>query len=299
MPKRDKYLFVVAGPTAVGKTAIALELSRRFKAPIISADSRQIYKEMNIGTAKPTHGEIERAPILLVDHVSVSETYSAGKFETEAIQKLEEIHKDNDVAILCGGTGLYIDAVLFGLDNFPKIDESIIQELEHDLQLKGIEVLRKELEEKDPDYYSEVDLDNPRRILRALSVIRQTGQSFSSFRKASPKKRSFQVKGCVLEMPREDLYERINLRVDKMITSGLVEEVKFLLPFKNLKALQTVGYQELFPYLEDKISLEEALDEIKKFSRRYAKRQITWLKRYDWPRFHPADIENITKYFEE
>ncbi|NNE25231.1 MAG: tRNA (adenosine(37)-N6)-dimethylallyltransferase MiaA [Saprospiraceae bacterium] len=299
MPKREKYLFVIAGPTAVGKTKVALEIANHFGAPIISADSRQIYKELAIGTAKPTQHEIESGPIHLVNHVSVTEDYSAGRFEREAIEKINEMHSQSDIAVLSGGTGLYIDAVLFGLDDFPEVGKEVLITLENELANDGPDALKAELQEKDPDYFDIVDPNNSRRVLRALSVIRQTGKTFSSFRRDKPKTRPFKTMAVILERPRERLYERINQRVDDMIANGLIEEVQGLKKYENLKALQTVGYQELFPYLDGQISLEEAVEEIKKYSRRYAKRQLTWLRRYKWPRFSPTDLDKIIRYFEQ
>jgi tRNA dimethylallyltransferase len=295
-----KYLIVVLGPTGVGKTALSVHLANRFGSSIISCDSRQFYREMNIGTAKPTPEELTLAEHHFVGHISVTDRYSCGMFELEALQKLEEIFISNQVALMVGGSMLYIDAVCKGIDDFPAPEPELRKNLHNVLNTEGIEALRAQLKLLDPEYYSKVDLKNPQRILKGVEVSLQTGKPYSSFLLQKAKQRNFEIVTIGLNRPREELYETINQRVDAMIAKGLVEEVRSLLPNRNLVALKTVGYSEVFDFLDGKIAFEKAVELIKRNSRHYAKRQITWWQRnssIEW--FHPNDIITIEEYIKE
>ncbi|WP_346345141.1 tRNA (adenosine(37)-N6)-dimethylallyltransferase MiaA [Mucilaginibacter sp. dw_454] len=274
-----KTLIVIAGPTASGKTAAAINLAQHYKTAILSADSRQFYREMSIGTAKPSWIELAAAKHYFIDSHSITESFSVGDFEKQALTLLDELFKVHDVVILVGGSGLYIKALTEGFDDIPQADPQIRERLNKELAAKGIEPLQKRLKEVDPDYYDEVDINNPQRIIRALEVHNATGKPFSSYRKASTNKRPFNVLKIALDMPREVLYNRINQRVDSMIEQGLIAEVRSLIFQRDLNALNTVGYSELFDYFDDKISLESAIDKIKQNTRNFAKRQLTWFRK--------------------
>lgn len=292
-----KYLLCIVGPTAVGKTELTIELARFFDSDIISADSRQFFKEMSIGTAKPTPEEQLQAKHHFVDSHNLSEGFSAGRYEKECLTLLQELFKERNLILLTGGSGLYIQAVLEGLPDMPKIPDEIRTNLNDELTEKGLAFLQEELKIVDPIYYKEVDLLNPQRVIRALEIYRATQTPFSQLRKKSAKKRFFKSIIIGLERPREELYQRINSRVDQMLQMGLLEEVKSLEQYKNLPALQTVGYSELFDFLDDKISLDDAINLIKRNTRRYAKRQMTWFRKdqkIKW--FHPDDFEVIKEY---
>jgi len=294
---QKKYLIVIAGPTAVGKTALTIKLAKVFKASILSADSRQFYKEMNIGTAKPTEEELAEAPHYFINSLSVTDEYSVGKFEIDALGLLENLFLKTNVVFMTGGSGLFIKAVTEGLDEFPEIDPAIRKELNTLFETKGLEVLLEELKEKDVVSFETVDKGNYRRVIRALEVIRQTGIPFSSFCRGLKKERNFKIIKIAIAGDREELYERINRRVDRMFDKGLLEEVKKLIPFKTKTPLKAVGYTELLDFLEDKLSMEEARELIKRNSRRYAKRQLTWLRKdrtYTW--FHPSDYKDILEF---
>ena len=269
------------GPTAVGKTSLSIYLAMEFKAEIFSADSRQIFREMTIGTAKPSDEELSKVKHHFVNTRSITENYSAGLYEKEMIDALGKYFQSADIAILCGGTGLYIDAVLEGLDKFPEIPADVEQQIALIFKQTGIEGLQAELKKHDPEYYEQVDFQNSRRLIRALQVICASGKKYSSFLNQEKPKRFFTPINVLLERPREKLYDRINERVDSMLQVGLLEEAKHLHQFKELRSLQTVGYQELFAFFEDQYDLDTAIAEIKKNTRRYAKRQITWFKKYD------------------
>ncbi len=269
-------LINLVGPTASGKTGMAVRLAEALNTEIISADSRQIYKEMRIGTAVPSEEELARVKHHFVQTISIHDNFTASDFEKEALKKINELSGRYDFIIMTGGTGLYFHAVNFGLDEIPEVPAHFRNELNRLLNEKGLEFLQAELKEKDPDYYYEVDLNNPRRVLRALEVIRYTGKPFSLFRKGTKKIRPFKSVWFGLKWPREILYERINRRVELMLEQGLVEEAKSLYPLRNLQALQTVGYKEIFDWLDNKTTFEQAVEEIKKNTRRYAKRQMTW-----------------------
>ncbi len=292
-----KHLIVLLGPTGVGKTAVSISISNRFDAPIVSADSRQFFKEMYIGTAAPTPEQLSLAPHYLVAHKSITERYSCGMFELEALELLNKIYIKQDVAMLVGGSMLYIDAVCHGIDNFPTPDSELRQSLENQLSTEGIESLRAQLKLLDPEFYNQVDLKNPKRILKAVEICLQTGKTYSSFLSNPQKERPFKAIKIGLNLTREELYERINARVDQMINEGLVEEAKSLYPHRHHNALKTVGYREIFDYIEGNISLEKAIELIKRNSRRYAKRQLTWWgrdKEIEW--FSPGEIVNIINY---
>lgn len=275
---KGKYLIVIAGPTAVGKTSIALKAAKYLGAEIFSCDSRQIYREMSIGTAKPSPKELAAVPHYFIDYCSIEDRYTAGLYESDAEAALAEYFTKKDVAILTGGTGLYIDALLHGLDRFPEVPPSIQKALEMDLGAKGVDALAARLADIDPPTAAKLDLKNPRRVLRALGVCLAEGRPYSSYVRQEKKKLDFTPVFIALTRDRELLYERINNRVDLMMEAGLLEEATDLYERRHLRALQTVGYQELFEYLDGKVTLEEAVELIKRNSRRYAKRQVTWFK---------------------
>ena len=274
-----KTLIVILGPTASGKTALSIKIARFLGTEIVNADSRQFYKTMDIGTAKPGPYELNAVKHHFINTLSPEDDYTVGKFENEALITLESIFQKHDQALLVGGSGLYIRAVCEGLDELPESDPEIRSRLNQKFQEQGIAALQKELQALDPEYYMEVDRMNPHRLIRAIEVCLLSGEKYSVLRKSAPKNRSFQLLKIGLLPEREVMYERINLRVEQMINDGLVEEVRKLQVYKNCNALHTVGYQELFPYLENQTTLEQAVDEIKKNSRRYAKRQVTWFKK--------------------
>lgn len=275
----NKFLIVVVGPTAIGKTSLGIELARSFNTEVISADSRQFFKEMRLGTAVPFKGELEAVKHHFIQHISIEDEYSVGDFERDAIEKLKELYQQKDVVVMVGGSGLYIDAVTKGLDDFPEVDPQIRRDLKRELEESGLEKLQEELQIQDPDYYSEVDLQNPHRVLRALEICRGTGKAYSSFRKESSKNRFFEPVYVGLTAERATVYERINRRVDIMMEQGLLQEVEALFSRKHLNALNTVGYKELFKYLQGEWDLETAVSEIKKNTRRFAKRQFTWFRK--------------------
>ncbi|MEO6633752.1 MAG: tRNA (adenosine(37)-N6)-dimethylallyltransferase MiaA [Mucilaginibacter sp.] len=293
---QNKTLIVIAGPTAIGKTAIAIQLAQHLNTVIISADSRQFYREMSIGTAKPNPVELAAAQHYFVNSHSVTEPISVGDFETQGLELLDHLFKTLDTVILVGGSGLYIKAITEGFDNIPSADEGIREKLNKELEEKGISYLQEKLKTVDPDYYKEVDINNPQRVIRALEVFESTGQPFSFFRKAETNTRVFGSIKIALDMPREQLYDRINQRVDIMMQDGLLEEVKQLMPYHHLNALNTVGYSEIFDYLEGKVTLEKAIDQIKQNTRRFAKRQLTWFRKdkdFHWFEVNESLYKNI------
>lgn len=294
-----KNLIVIAGPTAVGKTALSIELAKFYNCPIISADSRQFFKEMSIGTAKPTKEEMQDVPHYFIDNISIHETYNVGQFEREAIDCFETLFKDHEQLILVGGSGLYINAILNGVDEFEEIPAHIREQLIKDFEEKGLAFLQEQLKLKDEVYYNQVDLNNPQRIIRALEVCIHSQKPYSSFRTKEKKQRPFDTINILINTDREVLYNRINKRVDIMIQNGLLEEVKALYPHKHLNALNTVGYKELFDFIDNKCSLEEAVNLIKQNSRRYAKRQLTWFNHQgDFETFEPTDLEKLKAYLD-
>lgn len=297
---QKKHLIVIGGATATGKTTAAIRSARHFDTEIISADSRQFYREMSIGTAKQTEEELATVPHHLVNSLSIEQPYSVGDFERDVLKVLDKIFASKNVAVMAGGSGLFIRAVCEGLDSFPDVPEAIQQEVQLLWETNGIEALQTELARLDPEYFEQVDRKNPVRLIRAIAVCRASGQPFSSFRKGKKNKRNFTPIYLLLEMERERLYERINLRVDKMMEAGLLEEARKLFPQRHFNSLQTVGYQELFDFFESKTSLEEAVELIKRNSRRYAKRQMTWFrKRPHWTVFEPNDYPAMVEYVEQ
>ena len=277
----NRHLITIIGPTAIGKTNLAIKIADYFKTEIVSADSRQFYKEMNIGTAKPSNSELNSIKHHLINNKSINDNYNISDYEKDALKSIKSIFNKNDAAILVGGSGLYINTVLYGLDEIPGISDEIRSSLYLDLELKGIKKMQKELKLLDPASYSDIDINNPRRLIRALEVSISTGKSYSSFLKKKKKKRDFNIIVLGINQERSELYNKINTRVDNMIESGLINEVKELYNLKGLNALNTIGYREVFNYIEDKYSLDECINEIKKNTRRYAKRQLTWFKSID------------------
>ena len=276
----DKICLVVTGATAAGKTDYAIELAEKYNTQIISADSRQCYKELNIGVAKPTQRQLQKIPHHFIDSHSIHEDVNVKVFEQYALKAVNEIFKSNDVAVMVGGTGLYIKAFCEGLDDIPAVDEIIHKEIDDAYQLQGIVWLQDELKTNDPSYFASGEVANPRRMMRALEVKLFTGKSILEFQSGKKVPRNFKIKAINLEIPREELYKRINNRVDGMMNAGLLKEAETLYAYRSLNALQTVGYKELFEFIEEKISLEKAIDEIKKNTRHFAKRQLTWFKKY-------------------
>lgn len=281
----NKELIVISGPTAVGKTSLAINLAKEINTEIISADSRQFYKELNIGVARPSQKELNSIKHHFIGHISIQDNYNAGEYEAEAIEKINSLFQKYDKLVITGGSGMYIDAITKGMDNLPNVDKSIREELNELFKDNGITPLQEELMEKDIEYYNIVDKQNHIRLIRALEIIRQTGKTFTSFRTNPKKERDFKIKKFVLIRDREELIQRINQRVDIMVEEGLIEEARELYPFRDLNALNTVGYKELFKYFDKKISLKEAIEEIKINTRKYAKRQVTWFRKdkdYTW-----------------
>ncbi len=287
-------LIAIVGPTAAGKTELSVNLAADLDCQIISADSRQIYKELNIGTAKPDKRERKGIRHYFLDHVSIHEYYSAGRFEQEAIQLIRELSKKTDRAIMTGGSGLYVEAVCGGIEELPGPDEKTRAELQHIYDIHGLAALNRELKEKDPETWEAIDRQNPKRLIRSLEMIRQTGKKLSEVRTGRKKERNFDILKIGLDLDRKELYKRINHRADLMLETGLLNEVKSLLHFKEHVALKTVGYQEFVSYFENEYDLDEAIRLFKRNSRRYAKRQLTWFKRdkdIEW--FYPYDYKNI------
>ena len=276
-----KHLITIIGPTAIGKTTLAIKIANYFKTEIVSADSRQFYKEMNIGTAKPSTSELNSIKHHLINNKSVNDNYNIYDYEKDALKSIESIFNKKDIAILVGGSGLYINTVLYGLDEIPGISAEVRNSLYLDLELKGIKKLQEKLKLLDPSSYRSIDINNPRRLIRALEVSISTGKSYSSFLKKKKKKRDFNIIVLGMNQERLDLYKKINTRVDNMVENGLINEVKELYTLKGLNTLNTIGYSEVFNYIEDKYSLDECINEIKKNTRRYAKRQLTWFKSID------------------
>lgn len=292
----SKYLIVIVGPTAVGKTSTAIEVAQHYNTCIFSADSRQFYKEMSIGTAKPTPSELAQAQHFFVDSHSIQHPINVGDFEQLVLQQLEEEFQKYDTIILTGGSGLYVDAICNGIDDIPKATE----ELRNELNTWSLEKLQKEVQEKDPEYYSIVDQQNPHRLVRALEVCLTTGKPYSSFRTKQKVERPFNIVKIGLEREREELYHRINTRMDIMLREGLKEEAKLLYPYKELAALKTVGYQEIYRFMDGEYDWNEAVRLLKRNSRRYAKRQMTWFKKDEntsW--FHPTDLSQIIAHIEK
>ena len=275
---KDKKLIVIVGPTGIGKTDLSIYLAKELNCEIISADSRQFYRQMSIGTAKPSNEELKCIKHHFIDCMDIEKEYSAGKFESDAIKIINELFLKNNHLIMVGGSGMYIDAVCNGIDDIPS-DLDIRAQLKKELKENGILHLQNELLKKDPNHYHAMDINNPQRLIRALEVCRCSGRTYTSFRSNPKKQREFHIIKIGLEANRTMIYERINKRVDKMIEDGLIDEAKSLYENRHLNALNTVGYKELFNYFQNKLSLEESVEEIKKNTRRFAKRQLTWFKK--------------------
>jgi tRNA dimethylallyltransferase len=291
---QHRRLLIIGGATATGKTALAIRLARHFDTEILSADSRQFYREMSIGTAKPSEAELAAARHHFVDSLSVADDFSVGDFEREAMSVLEKIFLEKDVAILSGGSGLYIRAVCEGLDSFPDVSFETRKQVEAGERAGGLAWLQNELARCDADYFQIVDKQNPARLRRALEVCFETGLPYSSFLQKRKKERNFTPVYLLLELPRPELYARIEARVDAMIAAGLEAEARTLLPYRDRPALRTVGYEEWFDFFDGKISRAEAIDKIKQHSRNYAKRQATWFRKHgEWTVFEPGDWERI------
>ncbi len=297
----ENYLITIVGPTAVGKTNMAVEVAKHFQTSVLSADSRQFFKEMSIGTAKPTKEEMQGVPHYFVDSHSIHEEYSMGHFERECIDKVEELFPEQNPLVLCGGTGLYVQAVLEGIDDMPILDPSIRATLMARLETEGLKKLQEELKALDPVHFSRMDTQNTQRVVRALEVCLGTGKPFSSFMTKKKVERNFTPIKIGLEMERPVLYDRINRRVDLMMEAGLLEEAKGLYPYREHNALKTVGYREFFDLMDGETpDLETAVELLKRNSRRYAKRQLTWFKRdseTEW--FNPKDLKGVIAYCEQ
>ena len=292
-----KTLIVITGPTAVGKTKLTIDIARHYDIPIINADSRQIYRELKIGTASPTTEELALAKHLFVGTKSIEEYYNASMYEQEVLAYLDGHFKDSGLALMSGGSMMYIDAVCKGIDDIPTIRDDIRIRMKERLETEGLEALCEELRQLDPEHYEVVDRKNTRRVIHALEICHQTGRTYTSFRTQQQRERPFRIVKVGLNRPREELYNRINARVDEMMCKGLLEEARSLYPKRHMNALNTVGYKELFNYFEGVWSLEEAVERIKGNTRRYARKQLTWFKRDEDVRwFHPEEKEQILNY---
>ena len=291
----SKTLVVITGPTAVGKTALTIELAQHYGIPIINADSRQIYRELKIGTAAPSDEQLQQAPHLFVGTKSIDDYYNASMYEQEVLSYIKE--SSSPIELLSGGSMMYIDAVCNGIDDIPTVREDIREEMKRRYKEEGLEALCEELKQLDPEHYAIVDRQNYRRVIHALEICHQTGKTYTSFRTQQKKERPFHIIKIGLNRDREELYQRINQRVDQMMADGLLDEVKGLVEKRHTNALNTVGYKELFDYLDGRWPLEEAVERIKGNTRRYARKQLTWYKRdEDMHWFHPDDIQDILNY---
>lgn len=292
--QHKNILVVIAGPTAVGKTSFSIRLAQALDTAILSADSRQLYRQMTIGTAKPNAAELAAAPHHFIDVLDTDTEYSAGQFEREALVLLQQLFTKHKAVIVAGGSGMYVQALCQGLDQMPAVPAEVRQQLNSELEASGLPVLAEELKQRDPQYWQEVDRQNPARIIRALEICRASGKPYSYYRQQQFPSRPFTTIKIGLERPREELYTRIDARMDQMIAEGLFEEAERLYPYRQLNALQTVGYQEIFSYLEGAYDREEAVRLLKRNSRRYAKRQLTWFKKdpeMQW--YHPDDFTEV------
>ena len=276
----SKNLIYIAGPTGIGKTEISINLAKELNTEIISCDSRQFYKELKIGTSPPNDKQLEEVTHHFIYNKSIHDNYNVGMYEDDAIKKISELFTDKDYLILVGGSGLYADSIMYGIDKFPKVSEEVRNNLRNAYEEQGIEFLQIEIKKLDPEYYNKVDLNNHVRLLRALELVKSTGKSFSSMRSGKSKNRDFNTTIINLECSREHLYTRINNRVEEMLEKGLEDEVYNLRHFKDLNTMNTVGYKEFIDYFENKISYDVAVEKIKQNTRNYAKRQITWFKKY-------------------
>lgn len=299
MFEANKYLIVIVGPTAVGKTALSIQIAKKYKTSILSADSRQIYKELSIGTAKASKEEQDGVPHFFVDQLSIEEPFNAGMFEREGLEILDTLFKKTDVVVLCGGTGLYVKALLEGMDELPETDLELRSTLNQEFEARGLEAMQAELKQIDLETYNNIDLQNPLRVFRAIEVYRQLGIPLSVLRTGEKKQRPFNVIKIGLTMDRDALYARIDTRMDLMLKQGLEAEAKQYIQYKHLNALQTVGYSEVYGFLNGVFDREEMIRLLKRNSRRYAKRQLTWFTKdteIQW--FHPESRANILDYIE-
>ena len=295
-----KRLIVLIGPTGVGKTELSLSMAEYFNTPIISADSRQIYSDLKIGTAAPTEEQLSRVKHYFVGTLKLDDYYSAAQYETDVMEKLEELFKTHSTVVLTGGSMMYIDAVCKGIDDIPTVDKETREIMINRYEQEGLDTLCAELKLLDPEYYNIVDLKNHKRVIHALEICYMTGKTYTSFRKASKKERPFEIIKIGLTRDREELYQRINQRVDMMVADGLIDEAKSVYPFKGLNSVNTVGYKELFNYFDGNCTLEEAIDKIKQNSRIYSRKQMTWFKRDEeitW--FNPEQKDEIMKYISD
>ena len=292
-----KTLIVITGPTAVGKTALCMNLARHFNIPIINADSRQIFRELKIGTAAPTEEQLRQVRHYFVGTLGLEDYYSASMYEQQVTALLEELFEKSDYALLAGGSMMYIDSVCNGIDDIPTIDDETRTTMKRRLQQEGLEALCEELHRLDPEHWAIVDRKNPRRVVHALEICHMTGKTYTSFRKREERKRPFQIVKMALTLPREELYSRINARVDVMMQQGLLDEARRLLPYRHLNALNTVGYKEMFAYMDHVWTLDEAVERMKGNTRRYARKQLTWFKKDNevtW--FSPCEEEQIIEH---
>lgn len=297
MASSDKTLIVITGPTAVGKTALCLDIARHFDIPIINADSRQIYQELRIGTARPTDEEQRQVKHYFVGTLRLADYYSASMYEQQVLSLLDDLFKERDYALMAGGSMMYIDAVCNGIDDIPTVDDETRETMKRRLKAEGLEALVEELRHLDPEHWEIVDRQNPRRVVHALEICHMTGKTYTSFRKAEKKQRPFHIVKIGLNREREELYARINQRVDAMMQQGLLKEAEGLYPHRSLNALNTVGYKELFEFFDGHWPLEEAIERIKGNTRRYARKQLTWFKRDPEIRwFHPDNKKEIIDY---
>lgn len=296
----QKTVIILAGPTASGKTALAIKMAQLFSTAVISADSRQCYREISIGTAKPSPEELQAARHYFIDSHSIQEEISAGIYEKLALQYAAEIFTNHDVAIMCGGTGLYIKAFTEGMDDMPAIPPAIREAINTQYAEQGLSWLQQQLQQRDPQFYAGAETLNPQRLIRALEILNTTGRSITSFRKASPRTRDFRIVKIGITLPKELLHDNIHRRVDLMMSAGLVGEVRNVLPFRSHNALQTVGYQEIFSFLDGNCTLEQAVTDIKTHTRQYAKRQLTWFRKdpaIQW--FDASETQQILQWVQE
>ena len=300
MPTDPKYLILVVGPTAVGKSDLCLNLAKKFETEILSCDSRQFYREMNLGTAKPSPEELAEVPHHFINTLSIADSYDVRKYEAEALQLLDRLFKTKQVVLMTGGTGLFASAIANGLDEIPDVSPEIRVDLIQELEEKGLTWLQGAVEEVDPEFYAQVDRSNPQRLMRALEIWRGTGLKFSSFRIKNKVQRPFEIVKIGLDRPREELYQRIDQRMELMLDRGLFKEAESLVDRRNLNALQTLGYTEIFDFLEGKYDEKEMIRLLKRNSRRYAKRQLTWFRKDPLIRwFHPDQEQEILGYLND
>jgi len=296
---KNKTVLIIAGPTAAGKTFVAIELAKKFETEIISADSRQCFKELNIGVARPSEMELQTVKHYFIASHSIHDPVNAGSFEQYALKKVNEIFQAHNVAIMVGGTGLYIKAFCEGMDEMPGVPAEVRKSIMMNYERNGLEWLQRETQKKDPAFYKTGEIQNPQRLMRALEIAEATGQSILEFRKGKAVQRDFNIVKIGLELPKGELHKNINTRVERMIEAGLVEEVKRLLPNKHLNALQTVAYSEIFDYIDGKTSLKDAIELIKTNTRQYAKRQVTWFKKdkdINWIDARSIDLSVLSRF---